>query len=428
VDLISGGRSKAIIREPKPGTKIERALTVYSAIRRASYVLLDMNRTTLFLRIDANNLVKNILGHADKYLYDPENDVSRTLQDMEKLLFSEVYANARSCAFKHQYIREQKDRFRNIVKRTGMNLYCRNYKTLTTQLNQAKISTFGKYRVSQLIRHVGRLNLLPDSLFERTECRFYSEQRKLHTDCDANLEFFVTPTPYPESGSIIDVFAKGPLSAIDLSSLCYTLYRYVSECYEGWDEPLSSYAARNPLRELFTQILRLYISYEIAVRFAEGTSPRDYHVDALSRGPARSSWITHFRSDIREADLSRDRKWELSALVQLLSRQRGGMFLVAISNIHLYSPDGTRIAEWDGAFFDLQKEGIVLYIVEAKRGESRRSNKAKGSLLDSLKKLGLERNQRSISVVKCQGYAYAKIGLKDVIKVASVFGAPISLA
>lgn len=408
---------KAMLKAPKAGSKIERALTIFNAIRRASYVLLDMNRSTLFLRIDANNLLRNILENADRFLYDPEDDMNRTLRDMERLLFSEVYANAKSCAFTYEYVMGQKNRFRNIISKTGIDLYCRNYKTLTTQLNQAKISTFGKHRALPRIRHTCRLNLLPDSWFERSECRFYTEQKKLHSDANVNADFIITPTPYPEAGSILDVFTKGQPSAAELSSIYCTLFEYVIECYQGWGERLIGYSAANPLRELFSQILRLYVGSELALRFAQGASPRDYHVDAMKKVKGKPSWIVDFRNDIQESGLTPDRKWELNALLRLLSRQRGELFLIAISNVHLYNPDGTRRVEWDGVFFDVERQNITMYVVEAKRGEARRSDKAKNALLDSLHRAGIRRNRRSLSVVKCEGFAYARIGLKNAIKV-----------
>lgn len=188
---------KATLAPARPGSKVERSLNVYRAIRRASYVILDVNRSALFLKLDANNFLRNILNNADSFLYDPESDMTRSLDDVERLLFTSVYGSEECCKFKYVYIRGQKDRFRKIVSKNGIDLYCRNYKMFSTQLSHAKINNFGKRGRHSPVRHICRLSFLPAPPFSRTQCHFHTEEQKLSTYSNKKVDFLVTPAAYP---------------------------------------------------------------------------------------------------------------------------------------------------------------------------------------------------------------------------------------
>lgn len=407
--------------KPEEGSKLGRALSVFYTLRRVSYVLLDINRSTLFLRIDSNNLLRNILEKPDAILYDPESEVNKTLEDMERLLFSEVYASQQACIFKYHYIAGQKRNFAKIVSKNGIGIFCKNHKIFATQLHQAKINNFGKYKPNVKKRHLCRLNLLPSFPFERSVCHFYTEQKKLHSKVNMNVDFLITATHYSEAGSIIDTFVTGKLDAQGLSAIYYALGEYIIECYDEWsvDEEPFGYAISTPLQELFSQILQAFTDSTLKIRFPAGASPSDYHVDVIKSNKNRARWARSFSHDIEEAKLSPARDWELRALLQLLRRRKGGLFLVAVSNIHLYNPDGTRKVEWDGAFLELEKDNITLYILEAKKGESRRSRKCSLALLDSTNKAGIRPKQGKFAAVPCKGYAYTKIALQDIIAIPS---------
>lgn len=408
---------KALLRkDAEEGSKLGRGLSIFNVLRRVSYVLLDINRSALFLRIDSNNLLRNISKKPDDLLYNPESDVNKTLENIERLLFSEIYASEQACTFKHHYIKGQKEEFYKSVSKIGIGVYCKDYKAFAGRLQGAKVDNFGKYEPNPKTKHICRLNLLPSSWFERSVCRFYTEQKKLHSKANDNIEFLVTPTSYLEAGSIVDVFATSKLNAQELSALYYTLAEYVIECYSEWapDEELPGYAMSDPLQELFSQILAAFIDGKLRLRFPMGVSPRDYHVDIIPNKPSRANWTRSFLYDIGEAKLAPAREWELRALLQLLRRQKGELFLTAISNIHLYNPDGTREVEWDGVFFNIKKDDIILYIVEAKRNESKKSQKCSNALLESIHKAGIRRKQGNFSTVRYKGYAYTKIALTDI--------------
>jgi len=405
------------IYEPQEGSKLDRALNVYHTIRRISYVLLDINSTSLFLRIDSNNLLRNILKNPDIVLYDPESDITKTLESLESLLFPEVYASQQACTFKYHYIQGQKRNFAKIVSRNGINIFCKNHKIFATQLHQSKINNFGKYNPDVKIKHLCRLNLLPLFPFERSTCHFHTEQKNLRSQAGIrNVEFLVTPTAYSQAGSILDVFARAKLDAQELSALYYALTRYVTECYKEWapDVELPGYAMSNPLQELFSQILSAFIDTKLRLRFPMGVSPRDYHVDIITNETNKANWSRDFLYDIREARLAPARDWELKALQKLLRREKGKLFLIAISNIHLYNPDGTREIEWDGAFFNIEQGNITLYVLEAKRNVSRRSKECSTALVKSLDKAGIRPKQGKCTVIPCEGYAYTKIALRDI--------------
>ncbi|MFH0847517.1 MAG: hypothetical protein V1894_05660, partial [Chloroflexota bacterium] len=108
---------KALLRDtlpstkPREGSKLERALGIFNTIRRVSYVLLDINRSTLFVRIDSNNLLRTLMQQPESVLYDPESEFNKTIDDMGRLLFSEVYSSEKACKFKYQYIMGQKKKY-----------------------------------------------------------------------------------------------------------------------------------------------------------------------------------------------------------------------------------------------------------------------------------------------------------------------------
>ncbi|MFH1032089.1 MAG: hypothetical protein V1767_05975 [Chloroflexota bacterium] len=421
---------EALVREDtKEGSKLGRALNVFNALRRVSYVLLDINRSALFLRVDSNNLLRNILKKPDDLLYDPESDVSKTLEDIEHLLFTEVYASRQACAFKYQYIKGQKEEFHKSVSKSGIGPFCGDYRTLAGRLQSAKVgSNFGKYTPDKESKHLCRLNLLPNFVFERTACHFYSEQQKLYTEVKLPVNFLVTPTPYTKGGSIIDVFASKNLDAPELSKLYHTLTKYVVECYEAWISdtggPLN-FVMSKPLQELFSHTLLAFVDGDLRLRFPEGTSPSDSHVDIITGKTNKSKWIRRISQALKAKTLTPSRTWELTALLKILKRQKGELLLLAVSNLHLYTSTGERKVEWDGAFFNIEKDNITLYILEAKSNVvSKRSKECSSALLNSIDKAGIRLRQGQFSIVPCTGYAYTKIALTDIAPPASVIISP----
>jgi len=409
---------KALLkRDVKEGSKLDRALNIFHILRRVSYVLLDINRSTLFLRIDSNNLLRNILKNPDGLLYNPESDVNKTLEDIERLLFSEMYASEQACTFKYHYIKGQKQEFYKIVSKNRIGVYCKDYKAFAGRLQGAKVNNFGKYEPDQTTKHICRLNLLPNFVFERTDCHFHTEHKKLHTEANIPVDFLITPTPYTKGGSIIDVFAAKNLDVCELSTLYHTLTKYVVECYEGWvsDTGSLNFVMSGPLQELFSRILATFIDSDLSLRFPKGTSTGDSNVDIITSKMNKGKWIRHFSQPIKAKTLALDRTWELTALLQLLQRQKGELLLIAVSNLHLYNPDGSRKVEWDGAFFNIEKDNITLYILEAKRNVSRRSKECSSALLTSIAKAGIRRKQGEFKAIPCKGYAYTKITLEDVV-------------
>ena len=57
------------IYAPAEGSTLFRALEIFHALRRVSYVLLDINSFALFLKIDSHNLLRNILSEPETLLY-----------------------------------------------------------------------------------------------------------------------------------------------------------------------------------------------------------------------------------------------------------------------------------------------------------------------------------------------------------------------
>jgi hypothetical protein len=405
------------ISKPKEGSKLNRALSVYNKLRRFTYVLLDINSTTLFLRIEANNLLRNILENPDVVLYDPESDINKTLEDMEHLLFSQLYANQQACIFKYHHIQGQKRNFANIVSKNGIGAFCLNRKVFATQLHQAKIQNFGKYKPNVKIKHLCRLNLLPNFVFERNACRFHTEHQKLRTETSELIDFLITPAPYTKGGNIIDVFTAKDLDVDEISTLYDTLAKYIAECYEGWVTEAGglNFVMSVPLQELFSHILSIFVNSNLNLRFPKGTSIEDSNADIIIGKVNKGKWIKRFTRTLKERKLPPDRTWELSALLQLLKRQNGKLLLIAISNIHLYNPDGTSKAEWDGAFFDIGKDNITLYVLEAKRNVSRRSQECSSALMSSIEKAGIQPKQGRFPTIRCHGYSYTRIALTDIL-------------
>jgi hypothetical protein len=409
---------KALLRkDTEEGSKLGRGLSIFHVLRRVSYVLLDINRSSLFLRIDSNNLLRNILKKPDDLLYNPESDVNKALEDMERLLFSEMYANKQACTFKYHYIKGQKGEFYKIVSKQDIGVFCKDYKAFAGRLQGAKINNFGKFKPDTKIKNICRLNLLPNFVFDRSACHFYTEQQKLRAEANIPVDFLITPAPYTKGGSIIDVFAAKNLDVYEISTLYHTLAKYAVECYEGWVTETGSlnFIMSVPLQELFSRILGTFVNSDLNLRFPKGTSTGDSNTDIIIGKVNKGKWIKRFAQLLKSKKLAPDRTWELSALLQLLRRQKGKLLLIAISNIHMYNPDGTRKVEWDGAFFDIDKDNITLYILEAKRNVSRRSKECSSALVSSIAKAGIQPKQGKFPIIRCQGYAYTKIALTDII-------------
>lgn len=413
-DMMDSSRSRE-------GSKLSRALTAFRAIRRVSYVLLDVNHSTLFLRIDANNVLRNVLSDPDAFLYDPDSEANTILKDMEHLLFSQVYASKPASLFKYHYFRGQKKNFSDIVARNGIESFCANHNTFANQLHQAKINNFGKFSIDADVRHLSRLNLLPAFPFERNVCRYHTEQDKLRSKLDERVDLMVTPTPYSESGSILDVFGVAALDVHTLSTTFRALTEYLLESYVDWrfDRDVMSYAMSTPLQELFTFILGAFVGVNFSLRFAAGSSLSDHHVDIVADAESRKRWLKDFSSELRDSGLPADRQWELKALRSVVSRHQGDLLLIAMSNIHLYASDGTRKAEWDGAFFDIGKDRCVLYLIEAKRNVSKRSGSCASALLRSISKAEIRAIDGSYTVIRRTGYACAVIPINEIVPAQS---------
>lgn len=196
------------------------------------------------------------------------------------------------------------------------------------------------------------------------------------------------------------------------------LVEYVIESYREWDfgDGMIWYAAADTLRKLFLHFVKLFIGDHLSVRLPQETSPADYPVQVIrkmSAADSKTSDLKQLAADVQDAQLAPDRAWELSALLKLLGRRAGELFVVALSNVHLYDESGTRRVEWDGVFFEMEQESTAMYILEAKRKETRRSDKPKLALLESIEKAGVAQRGTVFSAVKCKGYAYVRLQLKE---------------
>ena len=406
---------KALLRDTLPatrvreGSKLDRATNIFNTIRRVSYVLLDINRSTLFLRVDSNNLLRSILREAESLLYDPNSGFNKSIDNMVRLLFSEVYASEEACRFKRKYVVGQKQRF--YQKRGKM---IRDPKTLADSLYQLRMHNMGSYEAEDVL-HICRIDLLPIDVFERCDCLFHREQKELKAKAGIKADFLVTPAIYSSGGSIVDVFAGERLGAQDYSRLFRAILEYVTECYDEWvvEDGTMNFAVSKPAEELFAKVLSVFVNEELIIRFAEGTSIRDYHIDFVGCGVKRRNWFMSISSELKNSGLGPSRNWEVRKMVELLRRQKEDTFLICQSNVHLYNRTGVREVEWDGVFIEVGKMRTVLYLLEAKRSTSRRSMKCRDALSESITKAGI-RLRKGARIIHCNGYAYTKIDIKDL--------------
>jgi hypothetical protein len=234
---------------------------------------------------------------------------------------------------------------------------------------------------------------------------------------DNNVDFLVTPTPFSESGSIVDVFITGAIDSITLIKISHSLAEYIMDCFKDWsfDSELIEYSANIPLQELYVRIMKFFINPSLSLRFATGTSPRDFNVDIIMEKENRRKWNRNFSQYIKDGKFAREREWELSMLHKLVAKQKDNVILIAISNIHLYNPDGTRQVEWDGAFFKLNDSKLTLYLIEAKTGVSKNSKKCRTALLDSIEKAGIKLKKSGPKVINGNGYAYTAIDIQNIV-------------
>jgi len=395
----------------KEGSKLDRALNIFHTIRRVSYVLLDINRSTLFLRVDSNNLLRTLLKQPENVLYDSNSGFNKTIDDMVRLLFSEVYASEEVCRFKREYIIGQKKRF---YQKRG--LIIKDSKTLANNLYQLRTHNMGNYEQEKIL-HICRINTTPSDVFERCDCLFHKEQKELKASAGIKADYLVTPTSYTSGGSILDVFAKSNLGFQELSKLYRAIIEYLIKCYDEWlviDGALN-FVLGNPAQELFLKILSIFISPELTVRFPAGTNVRDYHIDFIGGQVKRSNWLRGMSGELEQGELNKSRIWELRKMMELLGRQKGDTFLVSGSNVHLYNQSGKREVDWDGVFIQLDRDRTVLYLLEAKMGKTKRSIQCRSALNDSIIKAGIKSKKPSERIVTCKGYAYTKYDIRDIV-------------
>ena len=305
---------------------------------------------------------------------------------MERLLFSEMYANKAVCEFKMQYIEGQKGRFERNIAKNGIGIYCKNSKLFATQLHNAKNQNFGSFKLDTRIKHLCRLSLLPVFPYERNECHYCAEQKNLCLKMGKKTIAMITPYPYSGNGSIVDVFAQDALDAPGWCTVYNALAEYIAECHKvDIEEQFMGYSMAQPLQELFTNILGRFINPALSPRFSAGTSPLHYPVSIFTSNSWRK-WVMNVRGNLKDVIKSPSRICELEALLKLLNRKRGQLSIVTMSNIRLYTADGKSEVEWDGGFITIQKDNIILYLIEAKKRHSRRSREPRTQLLESLEK------------------------------------------
>ena len=368
---------------PPEGSKLSSALNIFHAIRRVSYVLLDINSSPLFLRVDSHNLLRNIEEKPDMLLYDEDSAINRTLDEMERLLFTEMYANEEVSEFKFHYIEGQKSKFKHNIKRQSLQYYCSSSANFATRLYDAKYHNLGKFTVDSSVKKIIRLTLLPLFPFERSDCVYYQEQKNL-------LEFS------------------------DWCSVYNSLAQYLVECHKfEVDEQLIGYSLSLPLQQLLLSILNRFIDSSLTVRFSAGTSPVDYPASVITKSNLRK-WFKNVKENLIETNISNSRIFEFKALLRLIQRKREDLCLVAMSNIRLHDSEGSVKVEWDGAFVNIQPNNLVLYLVEAKSGHSKRSSVPKNQLLDSIEKAGIKAETHQLIPIPCKGYAYIAINLKNI--------------
>jgi hypothetical protein len=406
---------KALLRDMLPstrlkeGSKLDRAINIFNTIRRVSYVLLDINRSTLFLRVDSNNLLRTILREPESLLYDPNSELNKSIDNMVRLLFSEVYASEEACKFKRKYVIGQKQRF---YQKRGKII--KDKKTLANSLYQFRMHNMGNYETEEVL-NICRITSLPLDVFERCDCLFHKEQKELKAKAGIKADFLITPAIYSSGGSILDVFAGENLGVQEYSKLFRAIMEYLTKCYDEWlvEDGTMNFVMSKPVEELFAKILSIFVNQELIIRFAEGTSIRDYHIDFIGGGVKRRNWFIGMSSELRNSGLGSSRNWEVRKMVELLRRQKGDTFLICESNVHLYNKIGVREVEWDGVFIKLERKKTVLYVLEAKRGTSRRSMKCRDALSESIIKAGIKL-KKSVRIIPCKGYAYTKIDIKDL--------------
>ena len=408
---------KALLRDTLPSTKIkegsklDRAINIFNTIRRVSYVLLDINRSTLFLRVDSNNLLRTLIKQPENVLYDSNSGFNQTIDDIVRLLFSEVYASEEACRFKREYIIGQKKRY---YQKRG--LIIKDSKTLANNLYQLRTHNMGNYEQEKRL-HICRINSSPSDVFERCDCLFHKEQKELKKSAGIQADYLITPTSYTSGGSILDVFAKNNLGLRELSKLFKAIMDYLTKCYDEWLEKggATNFVMGKPAQELFLKILSIFISPELTVRFPAGTNVRDYHIDFIGGEVKRGNWLRSMSWELKQGELSQSRTWELRKMMELLGRQKGDTFLISGSNVHLYNHSGKREVDWDGVFIKLEGDRTVLYLLEAKMGKSKRSIQCRSALSDSIIKAGIKSKRKSGRIVTCKGYAYTKFDIKDLI-------------
>jgi len=405
---------------PKEGSTLDRALRAYDAISQLAYVLLDINATPLFLRVHSGNMVRTLLSSPDLVLFDTDSEFRRTVDEIDHLLFREVYADVDASKMKFRYVVQLRQVIDDLIVHESLTSTYADGPYLATRLNEARQQSIGRVSSVDDASHLARVTLLGSFPFERnSDCRYHSEQKNLEESVGGGARFLVTPTPYDKAASIVDVFVEGREDTVVVSRVMRVLVDYVLACHRGDeddDNPLV-WGMMQSLQELLVAILRLVVSPSLSMRFVSGTSPFEYHVDLVSSRASKRRVVSEIESSFgSDGELSPERKWELEATLGLIRRRLLFPSLVAGSNIVLYDSRGVTKAEFDGVVVGLaDPDNLTLTFVEAKTSPvTRRSRTCSDQLVGELGRAGVVVH-KAVKPTRCKGYAYCTLHLSNVV-------------
>jgi hypothetical protein len=406
----------ALLRDPTPGTKLERCQHTFKRIRRFAYLYLDLARLPAQLRFNPSIVMQDLRRRPSLYLESSDSRLHNLIDALHEMALEQVYASPDATRYKLERSLIMGEAVEARVARRGLSYFVRPTQNLEQRLQAAKGQplTERRGRQDRWQRYV-RLYFPPREYFSPEPCKIVTEARSLQTTTgSAHWAFFLTPyTTEGGSGHILDVFEERSTPEEREGQAIRAIIGHIRHSYREWDDipEVFDWILEEGLLRVFETVLKRFVRQGLQVRTLRTTKQFEYLVSLLPNKQARTKWSRSVAWQLRREKAPRDRRWESDCLRPEVRGAQRGLLLVANCNIALEDDSNRRIAEIDGAFIRILRGSVDLALVEAKSGRRAGSGQAIRQLTETLIDMGATDDQAAQLVQGRRKYALATIPL-----------------
>jgi len=394
----------------EPGQKLHTIRDFFERIRKLAFISLDLAHCPLGIRFNPALLVQNIKQSPKGFFYEEDNPLMAQLDTLQPILFTNIYAAQNVVLRRHCYIAGQKSHITRLVGRRGKGYFVESPEIFCERINSARKDDYGKTSIIGADRHYLRLILLPDDLFP-VSLKYYSDQKWLaKTSGKENWMFIITPTAFSNlGGCMVDVVKPKIYSQIDEVNVLWATAKYIMKYFSEYryERILFDIVIRQYVEQLFMFILGRFLKETFRAKMDAHTSPNEFTVNYVESTSIIKDWKKTIRYDMKNGGLKKSRKWELEAMMPIVSREKKGSLLLSLCDVRVFSEMNEPVCEFDSVYFVILKHSLKVVIVEAKGGISRKSEKAKEALKEKIGKV--MRIDGMPKIIRREGCAYTEI-------------------